>query len=59
MAYPAYTIRVIARAIITKVDAGEGTPEQLVLVYPVDEQQRILDQVYIFRPDLKPAETPQ
>lgn len=57
--YPSYTIRVIARAIITKVDAGEGTAEELVLVYPADEQQRILGQVYIFRPDLKPVETPQ
>jgi len=57
MAYPAYTIRVLARAIITKVDMGDETAEQLVLVYPVENQQLILNQIYIYRPDLKPAET--
>ena len=57
MAYPAYTIRVLARAIITKVDMGEGIAEELVKVYPVEDQQSILDQVYVYRPDLKPSTT--
>ncbi|SHN77144.1 hypothetical protein [Desulfitobacterium chlororespirans] len=56
MAYPAYTVRVLARAIITKVDMGDGTAEELVVVYPPEDQQPILDQVYVFRPDLKPVE---
>lgn len=57
MAYPAYTIRVLARAIITKVDIGEGTPEVLVTAYSIEDQQLILTQIYIYRPDLKSAET--
>lgn len=56
MAYPAYTVRVLARAIITKVDMGEGTAEELVTVYPLDDQQPILNQIYIYRPDLRPIE---
>ncbi len=56
MAYPAYTVRVIARAIITKVDAGLGTPEELVLVYPEAERAAILAEVYRMRPDMQPAQ---
>jgi len=55
MAYPAYTVRVIARAIITKVGAGQGTPEELVLAYPEAERVAILAEVYRMRPDLEPA----
>lgn len=53
MAYAPYVVRVIARAIITKSDMGMGTPAELVLVYPADERQPILDEVYNMRPDLK------
>lgn len=56
MAYPTYTVRVIARAIITKTDAGQGTPEELVLAYPEAERAAILAEVYRVRPDLKPIE---
>lgn len=55
MAYAAYTIRVIARAIITKVDGGLGTAEDLALAYPAEEQAAILAQVYQLRPDLQPV----
>lgn len=55
MAYAAYTIRVIARAIITKTDAGLGTPEDMVLVYPESERVAILAEIYRMRPDLQPA----
>ncbi|MTV47775.1 hypothetical protein GJ688_02100 [Heliobacillus mobilis] len=57
MAYPTYTVRVIARAIITKTEAVEGTPDEFVLTYPEAERQRILDEVYKQRPDLKPVST--
>lgn len=53
MAYAPYVVRVIARALITKHDMGLGVPEELVLVYPLDERQPILDEVYKMRPDLK------
>lgn len=54
MAYAPYVVRVIARAIITKYEMGLGTPEELVLVYPEEERQAILDEVYDMRPDLRP-----
>ena len=53
--YSPYTIRVIARAIITKVDSGQGTAEELVLGYPESERASILTEVYRQRPDLQPA----
>ena len=55
MAYAAYTIRVIARAIITKVDLCQGAPEELVAVYPEVERAGILAEVYRLRPDLESA----
>jgi hypothetical protein len=55
MAYPAYVVRMLARAIITKVDSGQGAPEELVTVYPDAERAAILDEVYQMRPDLKPV----
>lgn len=56
MAYPAYMLRVIALAIITKTDAGLGTPEEFVTAYPIDDQTAILAEVYQMRPDLQPAQ---
>ncbi|WP_213997195.1 MULTISPECIES: hypothetical protein [Tepidanaerobacter] len=54
MAYAPYVVRVIARAIITKYEMGIRKPAELVLVYPADERQPILDEVYNMRPDLRP-----
>lgn len=53
MAYPDYTLRVIARAIIAKADASQGSPEDLVLAFPEAERDAILDEVYRMRPDLR------
>lgn len=53
MAYAPYLIRVIARATITKVGMGAGTPRELVAAYPEEEQVRILAEVYAMRPDLE------
>ena len=59
MAYAEYTIRVAARAIVAKLGTLQGTAEELVLIYPESERQPILDQVYSYKPDLKPAESVQ
>ncbi|MCL6561284.1 MAG: hypothetical protein K6U74_21350 [Firmicutes bacterium] len=56
MAYTAYTIRVIARAVITKVEMGQGTPEELVAVYPEAERAGILAEVYRMKPEFEPVQ---
>ncbi|TEB13351.1 hypothetical protein [Pelotomaculum propionicicum] len=56
MAYQPYTLRVIARAIITKTDMGQGTSAELVQVYPEAERAAILAEVYRMRPDLEPEQ---
>jgi len=56
VAYSPYTVRVITRAIITKTNAGQGTPQQLSTAYPTDAQAAILAEVYRLRPDLKSGE---
>ncbi len=52
MIYAPYVVRVIARALITKHDMGLGTPQELVLAYPEEDRQAILEEVYNMRPDL-------
>ena len=55
MPYAEYTIRVAARAIIAKFEVTQESVEELILAYPKSERQPILDQIYSFRTDLKPA----
>lgn len=52
MVYSVYNIRVVARAIITKVDTGLVTLTELVQLYPESEKTAILAEVYRIRLDL-------
>jgi hypothetical protein len=56
---PTYKVNVFRDAVITRVDNGEGTVVEVTATYTKllpEEQQQVIDAVYIKRPDLKPIE---
>ncbi|OMF54670.1 hypothetical protein BK138_16050 [Paenibacillus rhizosphaerae] len=53
-----FQVRVVANACITRVNDGEGTIDQVVSSYPMqeDDKEKVLAYAYVLRPDLKPAD---
>ncbi len=51
-----YKLNIFTNAVITRVDSGEGTVEEIVATYTkltVEEQQEVITNVYLKRPDLE------
>lgn len=55
---PAYKARIYASGTITKYNNGEGTLAEIIASYELSEEDaaQVLAEVYVKRPDLKPAE---